>query len=141
VKAAEARIEIASPLPKVKGDRAMLLVLMTNLLENAVKYHQAGVNPHVRVTGEERGSDLLFAVADNGIGIDMKFQNKIFDIFQRLHGESEYPGTGIGLASAKKVVEAHGGRIWFESNAEEGTTFFFALPRRGCEPEAEEVAP
>jgi light-regulated signal transduction histidine kinase (bacteriophytochrome) len=141
VKAAGAHVEIESPLATVPGDRAMLLVLMTNLLENAVKYHRAGVEPRVRVGGEDAGDDVLFTVADNGIGIDMKFQHKVFDIFQRLHGESEYPGTGIGLASAKKVVEAHGGRIWFESVVGKGTTFYFALPRRACKVEAKEVAP
>ncbi|MEE9457680.1 MAG: PAS domain S-box protein [bacterium] len=128
IKAAGARVEVAGPLPRVNGDRSMLFVLLNNLVGNAIKYGKADVTPEVKISCREEGEKVVFAVEDNGIGLDMKFQDKVFDIFQRLHTEDEYPGTGIGLASAKKVVTAHGGRIWYESKPGDGTTFFFEVP-------------
>jgi PAS domain S-box-containing protein len=130
IDAARGRLDVSGELPEVPGDRSMLLVLLQNLVGNAVKYHRAGVAPEVNISSHTRNGDCVVAVRDNGIGLDTKYQQKVFDIFQRLHTEDEYPGTGIGLASAKKVVEAHGGRIWYESEPGHGTTFYFKLPAR-----------
>jgi light-regulated signal transduction histidine kinase (bacteriophytochrome) len=127
---AGARVDVEGPLPEVSGDPNLLLVLLFNLIGNAVKYRRPGVPPEVKISSRDAGKRAVFAVADNGIGLDMNYQNTVFQIFQRLHTEDDYPGTGIGLASARKVATAHGGRIWYESEPGKGATFFFELARR-----------
>ena len=114
-------------LPTVQGDTNQLVQLFQNLIANAVKFH--GATPAViRVSAVQEDGASIFSVADNGIGFDMKYADKIFTIFQRLHSRDKYPGTGIGLAICKKVVERHGGKIWVESKPGVGSTFFFSLP-------------
>jgi signal transduction histidine kinase len=121
-----ARMRVA-PLPVVAGDRSQLLQLFQNLLGNAIKF--AGTEaPVVEVGASLQGSDWVFHVNDNGIGIDPKHAERIFDIFQRLHPRSKYSGSGIGLAVCKKIVELHGGRIWVESRLGQGAKFFFTIP-------------
>jgi PAS domain S-box-containing protein len=118
------------PLPKLMADDVQLESLFQNLIGNAVKFH--GKQPpriHVGVKKDEK--DWVFSVSDNGIGIDPQYFERIFIIFQRLHNREEYPGTGIGLAISKRIVERHGGRIWIESQPEKGSTFFFTLPIKG----------
>jgi PAS domain S-box-containing protein len=116
------------PLPVVSGDRLQLVQLFQNLLSNALKFHKPGEPPRLRISARRSGSEWSFSVADNGIGIDPGQLDRIFVIFQRLHGRQEYPGTGIGLALCKRIVERHGGRIWVESEKGKGSVFFFALP-------------
>ncbi len=114
-------------LPLVHGEETLLFQLFQNLLANAMKFRSE--RPlKVRISAEAVGNDWRFAVTDNGIGFPMIYSERIFSVFQRLHDRSRYPGTGIGLAICKKVVELHGGRIWAESQPGEGSTFYFTLP-------------
>ncbi|MDW5562347.1 MAG: PAS domain S-box protein [Methanomassiliicoccus sp.] len=122
---AEVRID---PLPTVLADEVQMRQLMTNLLNNAIKF-RGDRKTEVEVTAVGREGEWLFSVRDNGIGVDPKYAEKLFRMFQRLHTRDEYPGTGIGLAIAKKIVERHGGRIWVESDGKSGSTFVFTLPR------------
>ena len=118
----------AAPLPMVMGDEVQLIQLFQNLIANAIKFH-GDDPPRVEVKAETYGEEWLFSVRDNGIGIEAKNFARIFQIFQRLHDRASYPGTGIGLAVCKKIVERLGGRIWVKSELKQGTTFYFTLAR------------
>ena len=126
--AARAQIEIGA-LPTVWGDKVQLVQLLQNLLSNALKYH-SDRPPLIRIRAEGENDHWLFAVEDNGIGIDPLFFEKIFIIFQRLHNRNDYSGTGIGLAVCKKIVERHGGKIWVESDQHSGSTFYFTVNKK-----------
>jgi signal transduction histidine kinase len=115
------------PLPIVTGDATQLTQLLQNLIGNAIKF-RADKSPQIHFGVSRRGGDWHFSIRDNGIGIEQKYFDRIFVIFQRLHSRQDYPGTGIGLALCKKIVERHGGRIWVESTEGKGTTFYFQLP-------------
>lgn len=125
IRSEEARIDIGD-MPTVTGDQTQLVQLFQNLLDNAIKFRGADP-PHIRVTAEAAEDCWRFAVEDNGIGIAPKHFERIFQTFQRLQGR-EYPGTGIGLAICKKIVDRHSGKIWVESTDGRGTTFFLTLP-------------
>lgn len=119
------------PLPAVSGDDSQLVQLFQNLIGNALKFSGTEA-PRIHVGVEQRPDEWVFAVRDNGIGIDRQYFERIFIVFQRLHAKSDYPGTGIGLAICKKVVERHGGRIWVESEPGKGSVFYFSLPKGGA---------
>jgi PAS domain S-box-containing protein len=114
-------------LPVICCDSIQLAMVFQNLLGNAIKFHGLEM-PCVHVSARQQGSEWVFSVCDNGIGIDPQFAERIFIIFQRLHAHSAYPGTGIGLAICKRIVQRHGGRIWVESEPGKGATFYFTLP-------------
>jgi PAS domain S-box-containing protein len=122
-----AKIEFGD-LPMIRADRAQIARLFQNLLGNAIKFRRDGVSPLIRIDASAEGSFWRFTVEDNGIGIEKDYLDRVFLIFQRLHERHKYPGTGIGLAIAKKVIEHHGGRIWIESTPGQGSKFNFTLP-------------
>lgn len=120
------KVEVG-PLPKVRGDAAMIRRVWTNLLDNAIKYTAPKERAVIEIGGRIEAADAIYVVKDNGVGFDMKHADQLFGVFHRLHG-AEFAGTGIGLAIAKRVITRHGGRIWAEAKVNEGATFTFALP-------------
>jgi len=118
------------PLTTVVHDKLLLVQLFQNLIGNGIKFH-VEAPPRIHVSSEQKGDEWVFAVRDNGIGIETQYAERIFTIFQRLHTNEEYAGTGIGLAICKKIVERRGGRIWVESQPGRGSTFYFTVPTGG----------
>jgi PAS domain S-box-containing protein len=116
------------PLPTVIADDLQLSQLFQNLISNAIKFRRDDQPPQIHVSAKRKDKELVFSVRDNGIGIDSRYVERIFVIFQRLHNKEDYPGTGIGLAICKKIVERHRGRIWIESQPNQGTTVYFTIP-------------
>jgi light-regulated signal transduction histidine kinase (bacteriophytochrome) len=129
-----AEIVRPAPLPTVVGDPTLLTRLWQNLIGNAVKFRRDGVEPRIVVECEPGTGELdvewLFSLADNGIGIAEEFVDKVFVIFQRLHGRDDYSGTGIGLALCKKIIEYHSGAIWIDTSYTGGTRIRFTLPAK-----------
>jgi signal transduction histidine kinase len=123
----EAEITHDEELPEVMADSSQISRLFQNLIGNALKFRGKKA-PKIHVSVERKGYEWIFSVRDNGIGLDPKDSERIFAVFQRLYGRAEYPGTGIGLAICKRIVERHGGRIGVESEREKGSTFYFTLP-------------
>ena len=122
-----ARVD-GGPLPTVRADPAQMTRLMANLVGNALKFRAPGRPPEIRVAATREGDGWRVEVRDNGIGIASEQGDRIFKVFQRLHDRQDYPGTGIGLSIAERIVERHGGRIGYESTPGSGTTFWFTLP-------------
>jgi signal transduction histidine kinase len=120
-------------MPDVVADDSQLVQLFQNLVGNAIKF-RGDKAPEVHVVAQPNGRECVFGVRDNGIGIDPKHTERIFQVFQRLHDRTQYPGTGIGLSICKKIVERHGGRIWVESAPGQGATFWFSVPQGEGEP-------
>ncbi|MBU0622332.1 MAG: PAS domain S-box protein [Gammaproteobacteria bacterium] len=126
--AGKAQIEIGA-LPPARGDSAMMRQVFVNLLANAIKFSRERESPLVEVGAEVKSGETVYHVRDNGVGFDMRFADKLFGVFQRLHSVSEFEGTGIGLAIVNRIVTRHGGRVWAEGKVNEGATIFFSLPR------------
>ena len=124
-----AQIELVETLPEVRGDKTLLMQIFANLLENGMIYQRPGVAPVLRVDCTIEPEAVVVRVADNGLGIDPEFHEKIFNVFQRLHSVEHYPGTGIGLAIVRRSVELLNGSIWLESTIGVGSQFYVKLPR------------
>ncbi len=126
----ESRAEIKiEKLPVINGNLVELKSLFQNLISNSIKYRKKEVKPIITISCSENDREYIFSVKDNGIGIDAKFHKKVFQLFMKLHSTSEYEGTGIGLSNCKKIVEMHGGTIWVESGLDNGSTFYFTIPK------------
>jgi signal transduction histidine kinase len=115
-------------LPDCRGDQSLLEHVLTNILSNAFKFTATRALARIEVGAYQEGAEQVYFVRDNGVGFDMKYADKLFGVFQRLHSESEFPGTGIGLSIVRRIILRHGGRVWAESRREEGTTLYFSLP-------------
>jgi light-regulated signal transduction histidine kinase (bacteriophytochrome) len=116
-------------LPGASGDPSLINQVMMNLLSNAIKYTRARKSAKLGVGGYPQGQETVYYVKDNGIGFDERYADKLFGVFQRLHGGSEYEGTGVGLAIVQRIIQRHGGRVWAESKVNGGATFYFTLPK------------
>lgn len=124
IKEKDAQIEIG-PLPELKANPTLLMLLFQNLVSNALKFSDA---PRIEIAAQQEQSAWLFSVSDNGVGFDMKYVDQLFNRFKRLHAQAQYPGTGLGLALCKRIIQRHGGEIWAESKPDIGTTVSFTIP-------------
>ena len=115
------------PLTELMADSTQMVQVFQNLILNGIKFH-GEKTPKIHISAEKKASECVFSVQDNGIGIAPQYSERIFEIFKRLHTKEQYPGTLIGLAICKKIIESHGGRIWIESELGKGSTFYFTLP-------------
>jgi len=120
---------VLKPLPPARGDEMLVKQVLTNLLANAIKFCGKHKQPAIEVSGHDDGVESVYCVKDNGAGFDMKYYDKLFGVFQRLHREEEFKGTGVGLAIVQRVVSRHGGRVWAEGKVDEGAAFYFSLPK------------
>ena len=119
---------VIHPMPPVTGDPALLRQVLANVIANAFKFTGRRPHPRVEIGAQTEGSEVVYYVKDNGVGFDMRYADKLFGVFQRLHRGDEFEGTGVGLALAQRIIQRHGGRIWAEGKVNEGATFFFTLP-------------
>jgi PAS domain S-box-containing protein len=117
-------------LPRIRADESQLTMVFQNLINNGIKFQDKQHLPHIHISAHSQNGGWCFSVRDNGIGIEARYKDKVFLVFQRLHTRNEYPGTGIGLALCKRIIDRHSGRIWFDSTPGQGTTFFFTIPDR-----------
>jgi len=120
---------IIHELSDAMADYTLIKQVMINLLSNAIKYSSKTEFPKIEISCITREEDLVFSVADNGVGFEMKYVNKLFNVFQRLHSADEFEGTGVGLATVYRIITKHGGKVWAEARLNEGATFYFSLPR------------
>lgn len=126
-------------LPRVLGDSAMLHQAVENLVSNAIKYSRGQGTSRIEVGARDQGDETVISVKDNGVGFDMRYADKLFQVFQRLHSEKEFEGTGVGLAIVQRIIQRHGGKVWAEATPGEGATFFFSLPKNSGGAEREKT--
>ena len=119
---------VINVLPPILGDYVLLKQVWINLISNALKFSSTKPNPKIEIGATQNKEEITYYIKDNGVGFDMQYYNKLFGVFQRLHGQDEFEGTGIGLAIIQRVVNAHGGKVWAEATLNEGATFFMSLP-------------
>ncbi len=118
-----------SDIPEVTADEKMMHQVMTNLIGNAIKYSKGVNNPRIEIGGEVGNDEIIYYIKDNGVGFDMEYSHKMFQLFQRLHTDDEFEGTGVGLAIVKRIIDRHQGRIWAESELGKGSTFYISMPK------------
>jgi light-regulated signal transduction histidine kinase (bacteriophytochrome) len=117
-----------APLPVVEGDASLLTQVWVNLLSNAIKYTRRREVASILIEGHKEEHQSVFSIGDNGTGFDLQYSQKLFGVFQRLHREEEYEGTGIGLANVARIIQRHGGRVWADAALDRGATFYFTIP-------------
>jgi light-regulated signal transduction histidine kinase (bacteriophytochrome) len=122
-----------SPLAEVSGDNNLMRLVWVNLIDNAVKYTKTKEKAIIKINYTEEKEEFIFRICDNGVGFEMKYAQKLFGVFQRLHSSAEFEGTGIGLANVRRIILRHGGRIWVEAELDKGACFYFSLPKGDIE--------
>jgi light-regulated signal transduction histidine kinase (bacteriophytochrome) len=119
---------VIGTLPSVRADVSTIRQVWTNLLSNAVKYSKVSTKPRIEIGSYKENNQTVFYVKDNGVGFDEKYKEKLFRVFQRLHSENEFEGTGIGLALVEKIISRHDGKVWANGEVNKGASFYFSLP-------------
>ena len=119
---------IIHDLPHARGDPVLIRQVFANLLSNSFKFTREKEHPKIEIAGHSN-SEIIYSIKDNGVGFDMAYADRLYGLFQRLHGETQFEGIGAGLSIVKRIIERHGGRVWAEGKVNEGATFYFALPK------------